>query len=55
MPVWDVVFGTFNHPGRCSASEFGLRDAVVPRNFFSQLWFPFKAQIQPPLPLEPTQ
>jgi sterol desaturase/sphingolipid hydroxylase (fatty acid hydroxylase superfamily) len=52
MPIWDVLFGTFNHPDRCSAGEFGLRDAVVPRNFFAQLWFPFRAQVRTPLPLE---
>lgn len=48
-PIWDVLFGTFNHPDRCEPGEFGLADRYVPGNFFAQLLFPFKAQIISPV------
>jgi len=47
FPLWDVLFGTFIHPGRCRPVEFGNVD-YVPRNFFRQLWFPFQAQWRKP-------
>lgn len=47
-PIWDVLFGTFNHPDRSDPGTFGLADRYVPRGFFSQLWFPFRAQVQAP-------
>jgi len=49
LPIWDVLFGTFSHPDRCDARDFGLADRYMPRNFFLQLWFPFKAQVAPPM------
>jgi len=51
-PIWDVLFGTFNHPERCKSETFGIADGYVPRGFFSQLWFPFRAQVTAPTSLE---
>jgi sterol desaturase/sphingolipid hydroxylase (fatty acid hydroxylase superfamily) len=48
-PIWDVLFGTFSHPDRCRSEEFGLADPYMPRNFFAQLWFPFRAQVAAPV------
>ena len=53
-PVWDVVFGTFNHPDHHHTAEFGIAEDYVPRNFFRQLCFPFQAQLGRPL-LEATK
>jgi sterol desaturase/sphingolipid hydroxylase (fatty acid hydroxylase superfamily) len=47
-PIWDVLFGTFSHPDRCVADPLGLADSPVPRGFLAQVWFPFRAQLQPP-------
>jgi sterol desaturase/sphingolipid hydroxylase (fatty acid hydroxylase superfamily) len=48
FPLWDVVFGTFQHPDRHRPVAFGIADGYVPRNFFRQLWFPFQAQWRAP-------
>jgi len=50
VPVWDVLFGTFNHPDRSRSERFGLAGDYMPRNFFAQLWFPFRAQASVPAP-----
>ena len=47
-PIWDVLFGTFSHPDRCSADPLGLAHSPVPRGFLAQVWFPFRAQVQAP-------
>ena len=46
VPLWDIVFGTFNHPHRSDLGDLGLTESQsqVPRNFFQQVIFPFKAQ-----------
>jgi ornithine lipid hydroxylase len=44
LPLWDVLFGTFHHPDRHRPAAFGIAGDYVPRNFFAQLWFPFRAQ-----------
>jgi len=48
FPLWDVLFGTFNHPDDYRPAEFGSAERYVPRNFFRQLWFPFQAQWRRP-------
>ena len=47
-PIWDVLFGTFSHPAKCQPGGFGLAGDYMPRNFFAQLWFPFRAQLKNP-------
>jgi ornithine lipid hydroxylase len=46
LPLWDIVFRTYNHPDRSDLGDLGLTDSQgqVPKNFFQQVIFPFKAQ-----------
>ena len=53
-PIWDILFGTFRHPDRCHSETFGIAERYVPRGFFSQLWFPFRAQVTAPQATEPS-
>lgn len=51
IPLWDILFRTFNHPDKCPRAEMGLKDNPVPPGFLQQLLFPFKAQFKiPPHP-----
>jgi sterol desaturase/sphingolipid hydroxylase (fatty acid hydroxylase superfamily) len=43
-PLWDVLFGTFNHPDRSKLGEMGIENSPVPSGFLAQVWFPFRAQ-----------
>jgi len=47
-PIWDILFGTFNHPDRNPIDRYGLEEAYVPAGFLGQLAFPFRAQRKPP-------
>lgn len=47
-PIWDVVFGTFNHPDRCTLGPLGIEESPVPQGFLAQLLFPFRAQRRRP-------
>jgi len=46
VPLWDILFGTFNHPDRSELGELGLADNPVPRNFFRQVIYPFTSQFR---------
>ncbi len=48
LPLWDLVFGTFRHPDRNPVEATGLPGDPVPPGFLAQVWFPFRAQRQPP-------
>ena len=39
-----VVFRTFNHPDRSELGELGMHHSTVPKSFFKQVFYPFKAQ-----------
>jgi sterol desaturase/sphingolipid hydroxylase (fatty acid hydroxylase superfamily) len=43
--IWDVLFGTFSHPGRVPLGALGLEASPVPRGFLAQLAFPFRQQL----------
>ena len=43
-PIWDLLFGTFNHPDRSNLGEMGIEDSPIPPGFLAQVWFPFRAQ-----------
>jgi sterol desaturase/sphingolipid hydroxylase (fatty acid hydroxylase superfamily) len=47
-PVWDVIFGSFNHPDRSTLGELGIERSPVPQGFLQQVLFPFRAQVRPP-------
>jgi len=44
IPLWDILFGTFNHPDRSELGELGLAHNPVPQNFFRQVIYPFTSQ-----------
>ena len=44
VPLWDIVFGTFNHPDRSELGELGMEHSTVPKSFFKQVFYPFKSQ-----------
>lgn len=46
--LWDALFGTLSHPGRCPLGELGIERSPVPSGFFAQVIFPFRAQWKPP-------
>jgi sterol desaturase/sphingolipid hydroxylase (fatty acid hydroxylase superfamily) len=41
-PLWDVVFGTFRHPGDHPVTAMGIEDSTVPRGFGAQLAYPLR-------------
>jgi ornithine lipid hydroxylase len=45
VPLWDIVFKTFNHPDRSELGELGMQQSTVPKSFFKQVFYPFKAQL----------
>jgi sterol desaturase/sphingolipid hydroxylase (fatty acid hydroxylase superfamily) len=49
VPIYDVIFGTFNHPDKCDIGQFGIREQYVPTGLLAQLWFPFRAQFISPV------
>lgn len=48
IPLWDILFRTFNHPDKSILGEMGLQDNPVPPRFIDQLLFPFRAQVSAP-------
>jgi len=44
VPLWDILFGTFNHPDRSKLGEMGLENNPVPPQFFRQVIYPFVSQ-----------
>lgn len=48
VPLWDILFGTFNHPDRSELGDLGLVQSTVPPGFFRQVLYPFAAQLSPP-------
>ena len=47
--IWDVLFGTFSHPERCTLGELGIAESPVPPGFLGQLAFPLRSQwVAPP-------
>jgi lathosterol oxidase len=46
--IWDVLFGTFSHPGRNPLGPLGVAGSPVPQGFLQQVWFPFAAQRRAP-------
>lgn len=48
IPLWDILFGTFNHPDKSELGDMGLANNPVPPGFVQQLLFPFKAQLKTP-------
>ncbi len=44
LPVWDVLFRTYNHPHRSTLGELGLADNSVPSGFLAQIYYPFRSQ-----------
>jgi sterol desaturase/sphingolipid hydroxylase (fatty acid hydroxylase superfamily) len=47
VPLWDILFGTFNHPDRSELGELGLEHSPVPGNFLRQVVYPFTEQFHP--------
>jgi sterol desaturase/sphingolipid hydroxylase (fatty acid hydroxylase superfamily) len=45
VPLWDVLFRTFNHPDKSDLGEMGLDNNPVPPNFLRQVLYPFRMQI----------
>jgi len=51
VPLWDIIFRTYNHPDKSAHGEMGIKDNPVPPRFIDQVLFPFKAQLRiPPHP-----
>ncbi len=42
LPVWDHLFGTFEHPDRHLRPDFGIEDTQTPEGFVAQLSWPFR-------------
>ena len=47
-PLWDVLFGTFRHPGRHAVAAVGVEGTPVPERFAAQLRYPFRARRDTP-------
>ena len=41
LPIWDVLFGTFEHPDGHGLPEVGIEDDPMPTSFWGQLAYPF--------------
>ena len=41
-PLWDVVFGTFRHPGENPVTAVGIDHSSVPLGFRAQLAYPLR-------------
>ena len=41
FPLWDILFGSFEHPDKHRPPEFGVEDDPMPRSFAGQLLAPF--------------
>ncbi|MEZ5503437.1 MAG: sterol desaturase family protein [Halioglobus sp.] len=52
VPLWDILFGTYNHPDRSGLCELGLEANPVPAGFLSQVVYPFVARRNVPGPGE---
>jgi sterol desaturase/sphingolipid hydroxylase (fatty acid hydroxylase superfamily) len=52
-PIWDILFGTFNHPDRNPVGELGIHQSPVPPGFVAQLLAPFRWQAAPPSATSP--
>jgi len=46
--IWDVLFGTFSHPDRCTLGPLGIEASPVPPGFVGQVLFPLRAQWRAP-------
>ena len=46
--IWDALFGTFSHPGRCPLGPLGIEKSPIPTGFLSQILFPFRSQLAAP-------
>jgi sterol desaturase/sphingolipid hydroxylase (fatty acid hydroxylase superfamily) len=44
IPLWDILFRTYNHPDRSHLGELGLAANSVPQGFIKQVFYPFKSQ-----------
>ncbi len=44
VPLWDILFRTFNHPDRSELGELGMEQSTIPKSFFKQVLYPFRAQ-----------
>lgn len=44
VPLWDILFRTYNHPDHSDLGDLGLADNPVPQGFIRQVFFPFRAQ-----------
>jgi len=47
IPLWDILFGTYNHPDKSALGEMGLDNNPVPPGFMQQVLYPFKMQLAP--------
>lgn len=45
LPLWDILFRTFNHPDRSELGAMGLDNNPVPPAFLQQLGYPFRMQL----------
>ena len=41
FPIWDILFGTFEHPGAQSHFEYGIEEDTIPRDVVAQTLAPF--------------
>ncbi len=47
LPLWDVIFGTYNHPERNPVPATGLAGDPVPPGFLAQVAYPFRELLRP--------
>lgn len=45
FPIWDRLFGTYNHPDSNPVSRVGIAGDPVPSGFLGQLAYPFRALV----------
>ena len=45
VPLWDIMFRTFNHPDKSELGELGLDNNPVPPTFIQQVLYPFRMQV----------
>ena len=43
LPLWDVLFGSFEHPDRTPAFDYGCEDDRRPQGFIDQILDPLRA------------
>ncbi len=56
FPIWDILFGTYNHPDHNPVARVGIEGDPVPNGFLGQMAYPFRSLWETraaPLPAPP--